>query len=110
MQLLALKLAFIGGGKLEIDTRTFSLGSVTLLDSVLWARFGCFLTWSTIQPVPLIVQKRELPVTRGVGIYFESTDVIAVIQVVRIQDASLVTTPGRGRMATQEGLLTWTWV
>lgn len=74
-----------------------------------------FLTWLTIQLTTLRVRKRELPVSRGPGIYWKSTDIIAVLILIRIQDAALVMTRGHEQMVMrvnppQKGLLTCTWV
>lgn len=71
---------------------------------VLWF-FGFFLTWSTIQLIALRGRKRELPVSRGLGIYRESTDIVAVIEQVGIQECT-----GLRVALPRKGLLTWTLV
>lgn len=75
-----------------------------------------FLTWSTIQPIALRGRKRELPVSRGLGIHWESTGIITGIELVgiQVQDAALDMTRGE-RMdlrvkLTQKRPLTWTGV
>lgn len=72
-----------------------------------------FLTWLAIQLTALRDRKRELPVSRGLRVYWKSTDIIAVLILIRIQDAALVMTRGHKQMVLrvkppQKGLLTCT--
>lgn len=82
-------------------------------DVQLYVPLWPFLTWLTIQLTALRGRKRELPVSRGPGIYWKSTDIIAVLILIRIQDAALVMTRGYEQMVLrvnppQKGLLTCT--